>query len=108
LGAQAQEQAQRAAGWLQRSVEQNPLVVALVAVAIGAAIGLSSKPTQLEHQVMGPARDRMLEQAQKLAKGLATTAAATAATAMVAHAVSNATSQAEAQQLATNEPPAGE
>jgi ElaB/YqjD/DUF883 family membrane-anchored ribosome-binding protein len=93
LGAQAQQQAQRAAGWLQRAVEQNPLVVALVAVAIGAAIGLSSKPTQLEHQVMGPTRDRMLEQAQNLAKELATTAAATAATAMVAHAASNATSQ---------------
>jgi len=69
LGAQAQQQAQRAAGWLQRTVEQNPLVVALAAVAIGAMIGLSSKPTQLEQQVMGPTRDRMLEQAQKLAKG---------------------------------------
>lgn len=112
LGAQAQqqvhEQAQRAAGWLQRAVEQNPLVVALAAVAIGAVIGLSSKPTQLEQQVMGPARDRMLEQAQKLAKGLATTAAATAATAMVAHAASNATSQAAPQQPATNDPSAGE
>jgi hypothetical protein len=93
LGAQAQQQAQRAAGWLQRTVEQNPLLVALAAVAIGAMIGLSSKPTQLEQQVMGPTRDRMLEQAQNLAKGLATTAAATAATAMVAHAASNATSQ---------------
>jgi len=86
---QAQQQAQRAAGWLQRAVEQNPLVVALAAVAIGAAIGLSSKPTQLEQQVMGPARDRMLEQAQTLAKdaakGLATTAAAAATIAMVAH-----------------------
>ena len=106
LGAQAQqqvrEQTERAAGWLQRAVEQNPLAVALAAVAIGAVIGLSSKPTQLEHQMMGPARDRMLEQAQKLAKGLATTAAATAATAMVAHAVSNATSQAAPQQPATN------
>jgi hypothetical protein len=95
LGAQAQqqvrEQAQRAAGWLQRAVEQNPLVVALAAVAIGAAIGLSSKPTQLEQHVMGPARDRLLEQAQQLAKGLATTAAATAATAMVAHAASQTT-----------------
>ena len=97
LGAQAQQQAQRAAGSLQRAVEQNPLVVALAAVAIGAVIGLSSKPTQLEQQVMGPARDRMLEQAQTLAKdaakGLATTAAATAATAMVAHAASSAASQ---------------
>jgi hypothetical protein len=82
LGSQAQqqlrEQAQPAAGWLQRAVEQNPLVVAQVAVAIGAAIGLSSKPTQLEQQAMGPARDRMLEQAQRLA----TTAAVAAATAM--------------------------
>jgi Protein of unknown function (DUF3618) len=98
LGAQAQqqvrEQAQRAAGWLQRAVEQNPLVVALVAVAIGAAIGLGSKPTQLEHNVMGPTRDRLLEQAQQLAKGLATTAAATAATAMVAHAADRDTSNA--------------
>jgi hypothetical protein len=106
LGAQAQQQVQRAAGWLQRAVEQSPLVVALVAVAIGAAIGMSSKPTQLEHQVMGPVRDRMLEQAQRLAKGLATTAAATAATAMVAHATTNTSSQAAPQQPATNEPPA--
>jgi hypothetical protein len=84
------EQSQRAAGWLQRAVEQNPLVVVLVAEAIGAAIGLSSKPTQLEQQLMRPARDRMLERAQRLAKGLATTAVATAATAMVAHAASQA------------------
>jgi hypothetical protein len=80
-----------------RTVEQNPLLVALVAVAIGAAIGLSTKPSQLEQQVIGPTRDRMLEQAQQLAKDaakvLTTTAAATAATAMVAHAASNATSQ---------------
>jgi len=52
LGAQAQqqvrEQSQCAAGWLQRAIEQNPLLVALVAVAIGAAIGLSGKPPQLE------------------------------------------------------------
>ncbi len=79
-------------------MEQNPLVVALAAVAIGAVIGLSSKPTQLEQQVMGPTRDRMLEQAQTLAKdaaqGLATTAAATAATALVAHTASNSASQA--------------
>jgi hypothetical protein len=106
LGVQApqhvREQTQRAAGWLQRAVEQNPLLVALAAVAIGAVIGLSGKPTQLEQQVMGPARDRMLEQAQTLAKaaakGLATTAVATAATAMVAHAASNATSQTAPQQ----------
>jgi hypothetical protein len=59
-------------------------MVALVAVAIGAAVGLSGKPTPLERQVMQPARDldRMLEQAQTLAKGLATTVAATAATAI--------------------------
>ena len=40
--------------------------------------------------MMGPTRDRMLEQAQKPAQGLATTAAATAATALVTHAASQA------------------
>jgi hypothetical protein len=48
----------------------------------------------LEQQVMGPAHDRLLEQAQKqaqmlaqgLAQGLTTTAAATAATALATHA----------------------
>ncbi len=70
LGAQAQQEAQRAAGWLQHMVEQNPLVVALAVVVIGAAIGLSSEPTQLEHRVMGPTRDRLLEQVQTMATEL--------------------------------------
>ncbi len=67
---QAQEEAQRAAGWLQHIVEQNPLVVALAALVIGAAIGLSSEPSQLEHRMMGPTRDRLLEQLQTMATEL--------------------------------------
>jgi hypothetical protein len=86
VGAQSQQQAQRAATWLQHTVEQDPLVVALAAVVIGAAIGLSSEPSQLEHRVMGPARDRLLEQAQTMAKGLA----GIAVTNMVTHAVTQA------------------
>jgi hypothetical protein len=70
VGAQSQQQAQRAATWLQHTVEQDPLVVALAAVVIGAAIGLSSEPTKLEHRLMGGARDHLLEQAQALAKEL--------------------------------------
>jgi hypothetical protein len=50
VGRGSGQQAQRAAGWLQSAVEQNPLVVALA--AIGAMIGLSSKPTQLQQHAL--------------------------------------------------------
>ncbi|RJQ87516.1 MAG: DUF3618 domain-containing protein [Desulfobacteraceae bacterium] len=48
-----------------RSVESNPLAVAGVMMAAGAAIGLLFPETTYEHEKMGPQRDQMLDRARE-------------------------------------------
>jgi ElaB/YqjD/DUF883 family membrane-anchored ribosome-binding protein len=67
---QTQQQAQRALHWLEQTVRENPLVVGLAAVAIGALLGLSSRPTKWETQLLGGAREQLLHQVQNLAHEL--------------------------------------
>ena len=66
LGNQAQTQAQQAQGQLQRVLNDNPLAVGAVALGLGAAIGLAAPRTQQESQLMGQARDRLLDTAQSV------------------------------------------
>lgn len=65
---QAQYQAQRAQGWMQRSWEENPLVVGALALAAGAVIGLSIPETEPENRLMGEARDSFMDKAQETAQ----------------------------------------
>jgi Protein of unknown function (DUF3618) len=64
LGDQAQTQVQQAQGQLQRVLNDNPLAVGAVALGLGAAVGLAAPRTQQESQLMGQARDRLLDTAQ--------------------------------------------
>ena len=64
VGDQVQAQAQQAQGQLQRVWNDNPLAVGAVALGLGAAVGLAAPPTRQESQLMGQARDRLLDTAQ--------------------------------------------
>jgi uncharacterized protein YjbJ (UPF0337 family) len=64
----AQHQARRAEDGLGQAMQDNPLAVGAVALALGAAIGLALPQTQRENQLMGEARDTLLERAQGLAQ----------------------------------------
>ena len=66
LGNQTQTQAQQAQGQLQRVLNDNPLAVGAVALGLGAAVGLAAPPTRQESQLMGQARDRLVDTAQSV------------------------------------------
>jgi Protein of unknown function (DUF3618) len=61
----AQYGVQRAQGAFQQALQSNPLAVGVVAVAVGAAIGLSIPETEKENQLLGEARDEVMQQAQQ-------------------------------------------
>jgi ElaB/YqjD/DUF883 family membrane-anchored ribosome-binding protein len=63
----ARQQVVRAERGLESSLRENPLAVSAIALAIGAAIGLSLPHTEVEDEWMGDARDRMLRRAEGLA-----------------------------------------
>jgi len=68
LGSQARYQAGRAGSGFQRMLHENPLTVGTLAVGAGAAIGLAIPETSKEHEVMGEARDTVVEKAQEKAQ----------------------------------------
>ena len=61
-------------GWRSAStsldewMQQNPLAAGAVAVAVGAAIGLSAPRTQLENRTLGETRDQAMEAASRKAR----------------------------------------
>jgi len=64
----AQYQAMRLEDSFQRVMRENPLAVGAVSLAVGAAIGLALPQTQRENQLLGEARDTLVERAQGLAQ----------------------------------------
>jgi ElaB/YqjD/DUF883 family membrane-anchored ribosome-binding protein len=68
IGYQAQYQAQRAAGGFQQMLDTNPLAVGAMAVAAGIAVGMIVPETPQEHQLMGEARDNLMDKAQQTAQ----------------------------------------
>lgn len=63
----AQQQAHQVKSRLAQTLDENPLLVGAVAVALGAAIGLSLPRTPQEDQIMGPMRDNLMDKAQSTA-----------------------------------------
>ena len=63
LGSQAREQ-------YDYYIDENPLAVGAVALAVGAAVGLSIPSTRYEGQLLGETRDNLLAKAQDAAGGL--------------------------------------
>lgn len=64
----ARYQARRASGGFQRMLQENPLAVGALGVGVGAAVGLAIPETNKEHEVMGEARDNLVEKAQEKAQ----------------------------------------
>jgi len=65
---QAQYQAQRVEDRFQRMLYENPLAVGAVALAIGTAVGFSLPQTQRENELLGEARDSLIDRAQEVAQ----------------------------------------
>ena len=63
---QAQYQTRRAGGRVEEMVRDNPLMMAGVATALGAAAGFALPATRREDQLMGKARDSFVGQAQEV------------------------------------------
>ena len=68
LGHQTKEGALWAGRGLQRLVNENPLAVGAAAIAVGAAVGLALPKTQLEHEYMGEASEKLVDKAQQVAR----------------------------------------
>jgi len=65
---QAQYQAQRVEDRFQHALYENPLAVGAVALAIGTAVGFSLPQTQRENELLGDARDTLIDRAQEVAQ----------------------------------------
>jgi len=59
------DQARRASGGFQRMLRENPLAMGALGVGVGAAVGLAIPETSKEHEVMGEARDNLVDKAQE-------------------------------------------
>jgi Protein of unknown function (DUF3618) len=65
---QVQEQTVRAQSFLQRQLQDNPLLVGAVAVAIGGALASTVRSTPREDQLLGETRDRLMGRAADLTR----------------------------------------
>jgi len=61
------QRAQGVGAQAQRFIEQSPLAVGAVAVAVGAAIGLALPATEVEQQVLGSTSEKLLSTAEQTA-----------------------------------------
>lgn len=68
LGERARYRTRQTVGAVERSVDENPLAIGAVALAVGAAIGFLLPETQKERELMGEARDRIVDRAQEAAQ----------------------------------------
>lgn len=68
-------------GLFQRILDSNPLALGLIALAIGALIGMLLPETQKENELMGPKRDELLDQGRHVVEDLTQRAGGVAGTA---------------------------
>ena len=71
LANQAQYTAQRAQSGFQQMLYERPLAVGAAAVALGVAVGLAVPETEKENQLMGEARDTLVDRVQQQAQDTA-------------------------------------
>ena len=63
FGTAAKSQGQYAASTLDSFVHENPLAAGAIALVVGAAVGLALPSTSKENELIGPTRDRLVDQA---------------------------------------------
>lgn len=68
LGGRARRQTQRVKTNLEHAANENPLIVAIGATIVGLALGLLLPGTERENEMMGPARDQLMDRAEKTAE----------------------------------------
>ncbi len=68
LGTKAKDVAGSAQDQYEHHMEENPLAVGAVALALGAAVGLSIPSTRIENHYMGEARANLMEKASETAR----------------------------------------
>src|ERR671933_120186 len=64
LGEQARWQTRRIKTNLEHAAEENPLALAVCAAVVGLALGLLLPGTQREDEIMGSARDQLVDRAE--------------------------------------------
>jgi ElaB/YqjD/DUF883 family membrane-anchored ribosome-binding protein len=64
-GNQARWQSRRLKTNLEHTAEENPLALAVGAAVVGLALGLLLPGTQRENELMGPARDQLVDRAEE-------------------------------------------
>jgi ElaB/YqjD/DUF883 family membrane-anchored ribosome-binding protein len=65
ISGQARWQTQRLKTNLEHAAEENPLAVGIGAAVVGLALGLLLPGTQRENEIMGPARDQLVDRAEE-------------------------------------------
>lgn len=68
LGGRARRQTRRVKTNLEHAANENPLIVAIGAAIAGLALGLLLPGTDRENELMGPARDQLMDRAEKTAE----------------------------------------
>ncbi len=68
IGSKAQDFAGSAQDNYEYYMDENPLAVGAVALALGAAVGLAIPSTKVENQYMGEARNNLLQKAESTAR----------------------------------------
>jgi ElaB/YqjD/DUF883 family membrane-anchored ribosome-binding protein len=70
VSTQAQQQPKGMTDRIQQTLQKNPLPMGMVALGLGAAVGLLVPETEPENRVMGETRDKLAEKAQQTAEDL--------------------------------------
>jgi ElaB/YqjD/DUF883 family membrane-anchored ribosome-binding protein len=68
LGSRSRERYERARGSVSHAIEEQPLVLGAVGLAVGAVLGASLPRTRQEDEFMGETRDRLLDSAKQSAR----------------------------------------
>lgn len=68
LGGRARRRTQRVKTNLEHAANENPLMVAIGATIVGLALGLLLPGTERENEIMGPARDQLMDRAERTAE----------------------------------------
>jgi ElaB/YqjD/DUF883 family membrane-anchored ribosome-binding protein len=71
LGEQTRYRTRQAVTGLQHTMEENPVALGAVALAVGAAIGILLPETQAENRWMGDARDQIVDRVQSTGQDIA-------------------------------------